>query len=154
MLVTKLSQLYRDCQPYWDRSKFWICYRCSSWMCLFLYWLLNKDWIIISDCDDAFAAFSATAGCIALGLGSWPTSMFFICFAGGFLYYCAHWQTFCSGCLQFGRYVSFVTKHYLNVCVYLCCICCILLSKLLPVCSNYPHPVLFCLSCLDSCDPL
>ncbi|OCT91772.1 hypothetical protein XELAEV_180148288mg, partial [Xenopus laevis] len=28
--------------------------------------------------------------------------MFFCCFAGMFMFYCAHWQTYVSGTLRFG----------------------------------------------------
>ncbi|KAL4658638.1 choline/ethanolaminephosphotransferase 1-like isoform X1 [Arapaima gigas] len=40
--------------------------------------------------------------CIALQLGTHPDWMFFCCFAGIFLFYCAHWQTYVSGVLRFG----------------------------------------------------
>ncbi|KAL6464168.1 hypothetical protein MHYP_G00264850 [Metynnis hypsauchen] len=35
-------------------------------------------------------------------LGTNPDWMFFCCFAGMFMFYCAHWQTYVSGTLRFG----------------------------------------------------
>ncbi|MBN3276615.1 CEPT1 ethanolaminephosphotransferase, partial [Polyodon spathula] len=40
--------------------------------------------------------------CIAVQLGTHPDWMFFCCFAGMFMFYCAHWQTYVSGTLRFG----------------------------------------------------
>ncbi|RXM95598.1 Choline/ethanolaminephosphotransferase 1 [Acipenser ruthenus] len=40
--------------------------------------------------------------CIAVQLGTNPDWMFFCCFAGMFMFYCAHWQTYVSGTLRFG----------------------------------------------------
>ncbi|XP_042320211.1 choline/ethanolaminephosphotransferase 1 [Sceloporus undulatus] len=40
--------------------------------------------------------------CIAVQLGTNPDWMFFCCFAGTFMFYCAHWQTYVSGTLRFG----------------------------------------------------
>uniref|UniRef100_A0A4W5L8B8 Choline/ethanolaminephosphotransferase 1 n=1 Tax=Hucho hucho TaxID=62062 RepID=A0A4W5L8B8_9TELE len=39
---------------------------------------------------------------IAVQLGTNPDWMFFCCFAGMFMFYCAHWQTYVSGTLRFG----------------------------------------------------
>lgn len=39
---------------------------------------------------------------IAVQMGTNPDWMFFCCFAGMFMFYCAHWQTYVSGTLRFG----------------------------------------------------
>ena len=41
--------------------------------------------------------FVALAACITVGLGIEPWWMFFQCFFGFSLFYCAHWQTYVSG---------------------------------------------------------
>ena len=42
---------------------------------------------------------------IAIQLGMNPTWLFFECFITMFIFYAAHWQTYCTGTLKFGRYV-------------------------------------------------
>lgn len=42
-------------------------------------------------------------------MGTNPDWMFFCCFAGMFMFYCAHWQTYVSGTLRFGMWVT--KKH-------------------------------------------
>jgi hypothetical protein len=39
---------------------------------------------------------------IALQTGNEPGWLFFECFATMFLFFLAHWQTYCSGTLKFG----------------------------------------------------
>lgn len=41
--------------------------------------------------------------CIALQLGSNPGLLFFECFSAVTLFYIAHWQTYVSGTLRFGK---------------------------------------------------
>lgn len=53
-------------------------------------------------CDLSFAVFVVLGTCIAVQLGTNPDWMFFCCFAGTFMFYCAHWQTYVSGTLRFG----------------------------------------------------
>ncbi|XP_072569393.1 choline/ethanolaminephosphotransferase 1-like isoform X1 [Paramormyrops kingsleyae] len=53
-------------------------------------------------CDSLSTVFVVLGTCIALQLGTHPDWMFFCCFAGMFLFYCAHWQTYVSGTLRFG----------------------------------------------------
>uniref|UniRef100_A0A8C9T0X2 Choline/ethanolaminephosphotransferase 1 n=1 Tax=Scleropages formosus TaxID=113540 RepID=A0A8C9T0X2_SCLFO len=53
-------------------------------------------------CDSLSTVFVVLGTCIALQLGTHPDWMFFCCFAGIFLFYCAHWQTYVSGVLRFG----------------------------------------------------
>jgi len=48
------------------------------------------------------AVFVVLGTCIAVQLGTNPDWMFFCCFAGTFMFYCAHWQTYVSGTLRFG----------------------------------------------------
>jgi len=54
-------------------------------------------------CDAVSTVFVSIATCCAMGLGLDPASFYFFCFAGSFLFYCAHWQTYVSGTLRFGR---------------------------------------------------
>lgn len=54
-------------------------------------------------CDAVSTVFVSIATCCAMGLGFDPPSFYFICFTGSFLFYCAHWQTYVSGTLRFGR---------------------------------------------------
>lgn len=49
-----------------------------------------------------FAVFVVLGTSIAVQLGTNPDWMFFCCFAGMFMFYCAHWQTYVSGTLRFG----------------------------------------------------
>lgn len=53
-------------------------------------------------CDLSLAVFVVLGTCIAVQLGTNPDWMFFCCFAGTFMFYCAHWQTYVSGTLRFG----------------------------------------------------
>jgi len=54
-------------------------------------------------CDAVSTVFVSIATCCAMGMGNDPASFYFICFTGTFLFYCAHWQTYVSGTLKFGR---------------------------------------------------
>uniref|UniRef100_A0A8C5M5M7 Choline/ethanolaminephosphotransferase 1 n=1 Tax=Leptobrachium leishanense TaxID=445787 RepID=A0A8C5M5M7_9ANUR len=53
-------------------------------------------------CDSLSTVFVVLGTCIAVQLGTHPDWMFFCCFAGMFMFYCAHWQTYVSGTLRFG----------------------------------------------------
>lgn len=55
-------------------------------------------------CDSISTVFVALAVCIAVKLGSYPAWMFFQCFVAITLFYCAHWQTYVSGTLRFGKF--------------------------------------------------
>uniref|UniRef100_A0A1E1XQ98 diacylglycerol cholinephosphotransferase n=1 Tax=Amblyomma sculptum TaxID=1581419 RepID=A0A1E1XQ98_AMBSC len=55
-------------------------------------------------CDSISTVFVALAVCIAVKLGSYPAWMFFQCFVAIALFYCAHWQTYVSGTLRFGKF--------------------------------------------------
>lgn len=55
-------------------------------------------------CDSISTVFVALAVCIAVKLGSYPAWMFFQCFVAISLFYCAHWQTYVSGTLRFGKF--------------------------------------------------
>ncbi|CAJ1052056.1 choline/ethanolaminephosphotransferase 1b isoform X2 [Xyrichtys novacula] len=48
------------------------------------------------------AVFVVLGTSIAVQMGTNPDWMFFCCFAGMFMFYCAHWQTYVSGTLRFG----------------------------------------------------
>ncbi|XP_018572667.1 cholinephosphotransferase 1 isoform X3 [Anoplophora glabripennis] len=54
-------------------------------------------------CDSISTVFVALSACIAVQLGYYPGWMFFQCFCAVTLFYCAHWQTYVSGTLRFGR---------------------------------------------------
>ncbi|XP_075212585.1 choline/ethanolaminephosphotransferase 1 bbc isoform X8 [Lycorma delicatula] len=54
-------------------------------------------------CDSISTVFVALSACIAVQLGHSPSWMFFQCFCAITLFYCAHWQTYVSGTLRFGR---------------------------------------------------
>ncbi|XP_066591559.1 cholinephosphotransferase 1 isoform X2 [Prorops nasuta] len=54
-------------------------------------------------CDSISTVFVALSACIAVQLGFYPTWMFFQCFCAMTLFYCAHWQTYVSGSLRFGK---------------------------------------------------
>ncbi|XP_076175434.1 choline/ethanolaminephosphotransferase 1 bbc isoform X4 [Ptiloglossa arizonensis] len=54
-------------------------------------------------CDSISTVFVALSACIAVQLGYYPTWMFFQCFCAMTLFYCAHWQTYVSGTLKFGK---------------------------------------------------
>ncbi|KAJ8919490.1 hypothetical protein NQ315_002111 [Exocentrus adspersus] len=54
-------------------------------------------------CDSLSTVFVALSACIAVQLGYYPGWMFFQCFCAVTLFYCAHWQTYVSGTLRFGK---------------------------------------------------
>ncbi|XP_071452385.1 cholinephosphotransferase 1 isoform X1 [Hetaerina americana] len=54
-------------------------------------------------CDSISTVFVAVSACISVQLGYYPTWMFFQCFCAMALFYCAHWQTYVSGKLRFGK---------------------------------------------------
>lgn len=54
-------------------------------------------------CDSISTVFVALSACIAVQLGYYPGWMFFQCFCAVTLFYCAHWQTYVSGTLRFGK---------------------------------------------------
>jgi len=49
--------------------------------------------------------FVSIGTCITLRLSVWPDVFFYECFAAMFIYYAAHWQTYCSGTLHFIKLV-------------------------------------------------
>lgn len=53
-------------------------------------------------CCSVSTVFVVLGTSIAVQLGTNPDWMFFCCFAGMFMFYCAHWQTYVSGTLRFG----------------------------------------------------
>ncbi|XP_055923328.1 cholinephosphotransferase 1 isoform X2 [Eupeodes corollae] len=54
-------------------------------------------------CDSISTIFVALSACISCQLGHFPNWLFFQCFCAITLFYCAHWQTYVSGTLRFGR---------------------------------------------------
>jgi len=53
-------------------------------------------------CDSLSTVFVSLASCCAVQLGRYPAWMLFQCICASTLFYCAHWQTYVSGTLQFG----------------------------------------------------
>jgi phosphatidylglycerophosphate synthase len=53
-------------------------------------------------CDSLSTVFVSLASCCAVQLGRYPCWMLFQCLCASTLFYCAHWQTYVSGTLQFG----------------------------------------------------
>lgn len=64
-------------------------------------------------CDALSIVFVIVSTSVALQLGVTPRLMFFECFATMFLFYAAHWQTYCSGTLKFG--IIDVTEGQLSI---------------------------------------
>uniref|UniRef100_A0A1I8PM15 diacylglycerol cholinephosphotransferase n=1 Tax=Stomoxys calcitrans TaxID=35570 RepID=A0A1I8PM15_STOCA len=54
-------------------------------------------------CDSISTVFVALSACISCQLGHYPNWLFFQCFCAIGLFYCAHWQTYVSGTLRFGK---------------------------------------------------
>ncbi|NWS42892.1 CHPT1 Cholinephosphotransferase, partial [Probosciger aterrimus] len=54
-------------------------------------------------CDSISTVFVVLGSCIAIRLGTNPDWLFFCCFVGLFMFYTAHWQTYVSGILRFGK---------------------------------------------------
>ncbi|KFQ39099.1 Cholinephosphotransferase 1, partial [Mesitornis unicolor] len=54
-------------------------------------------------CDSISTVFVVLGACIAIRLGTNPDWLFFCCFVGLFMFYSAHWQTYVSGILRFGK---------------------------------------------------
>ncbi|XP_067627819.1 cholinephosphotransferase 1 isoform X2 [Eurosta solidaginis] len=54
-------------------------------------------------CDSISTVFVALSACISCQLGHYPNWLFFQCFCAIALFYCAHWQTYVSGTLRFGK---------------------------------------------------
>ncbi|XP_055856675.1 choline/ethanolaminephosphotransferase 1 isoform X4 [Episyrphus balteatus] len=54
-------------------------------------------------CDSISTIFVALSACISCQLGHFPNWLFFQCFCAITLFYCAHWQTYVSGTLRFGK---------------------------------------------------
>lgn len=53
-------------------------------------------------CDAVTILFVVVGACMMAELGSTPWLLFSECFAAMFVYYAAHWQTYCSGMLHVG----------------------------------------------------
>lgn len=54
-------------------------------------------------CDAISTVFVAVGTTVACRLGTNPDWLFFCNFIGMFMFYCAHWQTYVSGTLRFGK---------------------------------------------------
>ncbi|XP_037086484.1 cholinephosphotransferase 1-like isoform X2 [Pollicipes pollicipes] len=54
-------------------------------------------------CDSVSVIFVVVGVSTMTSLGEYPMMMFVVCFTAISLFYCAHWQTFVSGTLKFGK---------------------------------------------------
>lgn len=55
-------------------------------------------------CDSISTIFVAISACCAAQLGKHPLSMFINCGSAVVLFYVAHWQTYITGCMKFGKF--------------------------------------------------
>lgn len=55
-------------------------------------------------CDSISTVFVSISACCAAGLGHHPTAMFLNCTTAVVLFYVAHWQTYITGTLRFGKF--------------------------------------------------
>jgi len=55
-------------------------------------------------CDSLSTVFVAISACIAVQLGEYSNLMFYQCIAASALFYAAHWQTYVSAKLRFGKF--------------------------------------------------
>ncbi|XP_023331980.1 cholinephosphotransferase 1 isoform X2 [Eurytemora carolleeae] len=69
-------------------------------------------------CDSLSTVFVSLASCCAVQLGRYPGWMLFQCLCASTLFYCAHWQTYVSGTLQFGK-IDVTEGQLVVVCVML-----------------------------------
>ncbi|KAJ8791567.1 hypothetical protein J1605_020289 [Eschrichtius robustus] len=103
-------------------------------------------------CDSLSTVFMAVGASIAVRLGTHPDWLFFCSFIGMFMFYCAHWQTYVSGVLRFGKKRNSI---FLMMCFFPLPLKIPVLEiklKILPVlgvvggaifsCSNYFHVIL------------
>lgn len=70
-----------------------------NWCVLPQFFMHHRLWLISGFLFNL--VFVALAACITVGLGVEPWWMFFQCFFGFTLFYCAHWQTYVSGIWSF-----------------------------------------------------
>lgn len=55
-------------------------------------------------CDSISTVLASIATCLTFQLGYYPGWMFYQCIAASFLFYLAHWQTYVSATLKFGKF--------------------------------------------------
>lgn len=77
------------------------------------------------------AVFVVLGTSIAVQMGTNPDWMFFCCFAGMFMFYCAHWQTYVSGTLRFGMWVNKSCLFFLFCCLKVVFFVCFLNKKII-----------------------
>lgn len=71
-------------------------------------------------CDSLSTVFVALATCVSVKLGSYPNVMFYQFMAASTLFYTAHWQTYVSGTLLFGKFdvteaqVTIIIMHIIS----------------------------------------
>ncbi|KAG9334499.1 hypothetical protein JZ751_007582 [Albula glossodonta] len=96
-------------QKQWQLAPLWAYLACA--LGLFIYQSLDAI-------DGKQARLFVVLGtCIAVQLGTNPDWMFFCCFAGMFMFYCAHWQTYVSGTLRFGIVTELGYRPELQICL-------------------------------------
>ncbi|XP_043821883.1 cholinephosphotransferase 1 isoform X2 [Dromiciops gliroides] len=118
LLVNVLSMLLLIfyCPTVTEEAPLWIFFMCG--MGLFIYQSLDAidgkqarrtnscsplGELFDHGCDCISTVFVSLGASIAVRLGSNPDWLFFCCFIGMFMFYCAHWQTYVSGVLRFGK---------------------------------------------------
>lgn len=69
-------------------------------------------------CDSLSTLFVALATVIAVQLGQYPTVMLYQCLAGSILFYTAHWQTYVTGTLHFGKF-DVTEAQFTIICIHL-----------------------------------
>ncbi|KAB5567051.1 hypothetical protein PHYPO_G00228380 [Pangasianodon hypophthalmus] len=85
-------------QPFWC----WLVERVPLWVAPNLITTIGLVLNITTTLILAYHLFVILGTCIAVQMGTNPDWMFFCCFVGVFMFYCAHWQTYVSGTLRFG----------------------------------------------------
>lgn len=73
-------------------------------------------------CDSVSVVLVIVSLCITLQLGFSPDLMYFECFTAMFIFYAAHWQTYCSGTLKFG-YVDVTEGQWSVIALFLVTAC-------------------------------
>ncbi|CAG7683781.1 unnamed protein product [Allacma fusca] len=114
-IITSLILVYYspDCKQQVPR---WACYLCA--LGLFIYQSLDAidgkqarrtnsssplGELFDHGCDSISTVFVSIAVCVSCQLGHSPPLMFLQSFCAVTLFYCAHWQTYVSGTLRFGK---------------------------------------------------
>uniref|UniRef100_A0A8D0C4D1 Cholinephosphotransferase 1 n=1 Tax=Salvator merianae TaxID=96440 RepID=A0A8D0C4D1_SALMN len=114
--VLPMLALIACCPTATEEAPFWLLFLCA--LGLFVYQSLDAidgkqarrtnsssplGELFDHGCDSITIVFVSIGSCIAVRLGTNPDWLFFCCFIGSVLFYCAHWQTYVSGMLKFSK---------------------------------------------------